>query len=757
MRFYRTLLVSLFLAGPVTAQPADDFAAKVRPFVTKYCAGCHGPKKPSAGLDLTAYADAAAACKDHDTWTTVRQRLELKEMPPKGKPQPADDEVAAVMRWISDAPMMTGPPSPGRVTLRRLNRDEYNRTVRDLVGVRFRPADDFPSDDVGNGFDNIGDVLSMPPILLEKYLAAAERVVQLAFEGEPYPPTVRKVSARDLEATGKADLATRGESARILDHDGAVFVTHTVPHDGELVIRARIFGKPSGREAGTEPVRAAFRVDDRDIRVQSVRFPTPSGVEVKAKVTAGQHRIAIVLLNPSEEKIAPEKRRSLGVAGIEIEDPPTPSGTPATYTRIMIGDSKDESPARARKILAEFARRAYRRPVTDTEVARLVKLFETARASEPFDKAVAVALQAVLVSPHFLFRVETDRAADRPDGSYTLTDYELSSRLSYFLWSSMPDEELFRLAGEGKLRDPAVLKAQTKRMLADPKASALVENFADQWLNLRILQTVQPARRDYVNFDDVLRQAMRREAELFFEAVLKEDRSIRDFLDADYTFVNERLARHYGISGVEGDQFRKVALTDRNRGGVLTMAGVLTITSNPTRTSPVKRGKWVLENLLGAPPPPPPPGAGDLSEEKDAVLSGSLRQRMEQHRAKPECATCHARMDPLGFGLENFDGIGSWRTKDGRFAIDPAGELPDGSRFAGPAELKQVLIKKEDAFRRCLTEKMLTYALGRGLGPTDRPWVDAIAAAVAKDQNKLSSMVLEIVTSDPFRRRSVKR
>jgi hypothetical protein len=408
----------------------------------------------------------------------------------------------------------------------------------------------------------------------------------------------------------------------------------------------------------------------------------------------------------------------------------------------------------ARKILESFARRAYRRPVTADEVDRLVRFVQhVVSQGDSFERAIQLAVQAVLVSPHFLFRVERDRPSTRPDGAAPISDFELASRLSYFLWSSMPDEELFRLAEQGRLREEGVLEAQVRRMLKDPQSKALVENFAGQWLQLRNLKTAAPNRRQFRAFDNTLRSAMQRETELFFEAILQENRSILDFLDADFTFLNAPLAKHYGIEGVKGDEFRRVTLTGDQRGGILTQASILTITSNPTRTSPVKRGKWILENILGTPPPPPPPDAGELKDDRKSALSGTLRQRMEQHRANPLCASCHQRMDPLGFGFENFDAIGHWRTKEGKFTIDSSGTLPGGETFHGPAELKAILQKKGDAFRRCLTEKLLTYALGRGLEDYDQCAVEEICRKVARSQNQCSRLVSEVVKSDPFQMR----
>jgi len=398
--------------------------------------------------------------------------------------------------------------------------------------------------------------------------------------------------------------------------------------------------------------------------------------------------------------------------------------------------------------------RAFRRPSTAAEVDRLLKLVELSLAEgDNFNTALGVALQAVLVSPHFLFRVELDATPNQADSVRTLSDFEFATRLSYFLWSSMPDDELMGLARSGKLRKGDELEKQVVRMLADPKAQALVENFAGQWLQLRNLRTIAPDKGQYPAFDDALRAAMQTESEMFFAAVMRENRSVLEFLDSDYTFINERLARHYGISGIQGNQFRKVTLEPGQRGGVLGHASVLTVTSNPTRTSPVKRGKWVLENLLGTPPPPPPAEVPPLDEKPSEIAGGTLRERMEQHRAKADCAICHNRMDPLGFGLENYDGIGGWRAKDGPFDIDASGTLPNGQSFSGPAELKRVLLARQDDFVRCLAEKMLTYGLGRGVEYSDKCTVADVANAMREHDYKFSNMILAIVESDAFQKR----
>jgi len=616
-------------ADPTLAERAkqreEHFQETVRPLLAMYCLDCHAGDEPEAGFSLEQFDSFQKVTRQRKVFVTVLEKLKLGEMPPEEGSQPTPQERARLVAWAETASSVLDcdvPRDPGRVTIRRLNRSEYNNTIRDLVGIDFQPADDFPSDDVGYGFDNIGDVLSLSPILLEKYLDAAQQVVERAI---------------------------------------------VVP-DGQ----------------------------------------------------------------PVDEAELPESHRRIFICR------PT-------------GDDQEDC---ARRIIADFARRAFRRPVEDDELERLLRIFaQVDEAGEPFERSIQVALTAVLVSPHFLFRVEAERQ-DVDEPAYPISDFELATRLSYFLWSSMPDDELFALAERGKLGRPEVVEQQVRRMLDDPKSQALVENFAGQWLTLRTLDAATPDPELFPDFDEPLRDAMRRETELFFEAVLREDRSVLEFLDADYTFLNERLARHYGIDGVAGEQFRKVQLpADRQRGGVLTQASILTLTSNPTRTSPVKRGKWIMEQILGTPPPPPPPNVPELEEDEAARLSGSLRERMEQHRANPVCASCHQRMDTLGFGFENFDAVGAWRDLDGRFEIDPSGTLPDGSSFDNPPELKAILLEDRESFARSLTEKMLTYALGRGLEFYDDCTVADIAKALAADDYRFSRLVVEIALSPPFRMR----
>jgi hypothetical protein len=649
------------------------------------------------------------------------------------------------------------------VTIRRLNRAEYNNTIRDLCGVDFKPAEDFPADDVGYGFDNIGDVLSFQPVLLEKYMAAADKVLAAAVQvpevAKSDKQTFRPQQINAIPRGAKKRTNEKGrEITRIVfDSEGSATLpqNHNFTAEGDYAFRFRGWGT----KVGGEFPKVVMRVDGRDIGTFTVEAEQakPQTYEAKAKFKAGERRISVAFTNAFEDKDA-KKFREFGLETIEIEGPMNAVAPPVPEpTRLLlVAMPKDAADAKAaaEKVLTNFARRAYRRPAKPEEVARLVKLFELAtKQGEPFDKAIRLPMKAVLVSPHFLYRIEED--PKNPNEVRTINDFEFATRLSYFLWSSMPDEELFALAAKNELRKPGVLEAQVKRMLKSPKAKALSENFAGQWLELRKLGAMVPDKGYFPAWDDSLKAAMIREAELYFEHVIQNDRSVLEFLDSDYTFANGRLARHYGIPDVYGIDFQKVTLKDGRRGGVVTMGSTLTVTSNPTRTSPVKRGKWILENVLGTPPPPPAPDVPELPPT--AELKGTLRQQMEQHRANPSCATCHAKLDPLGFGLENFDGIGGWRTQDNKQPIDSSGILPGGEKFSGPAELRKVLLGKADMFRRCFAEKLITFGLGRGLEYYDKCALDEITASSKAAGDTFSSLVLAIVKSDPFQKRKGKR
>jgi len=729
-----------------------SFEKTVEPFLKSNCVLCHNTKMKVGGLSLDGYAGSKNPLQDRDLWEKVVQKLRTGQMPPKGVPAPPAEAVAEVTNWFDvqfarlDREMK---PDPGRVTARRLNRTEYNNTVRDLVGVDFKPAADFPADDSGYGFDNIGDVLSLSPVLMEKYLAAAEKIARKAIVADPPPKPMH-------ERIDHAPVAADEQPARDLT------AQHEFPVEGDYVLRGLMSGRRDaelitlwldGKEIKTYPIVT----DDEAPRVGEVRL----------HVTAGEHELKATLLHddsrpdampdPDEAKAKDKKpSREPYVERLEVNGPYNPHARPLTesHKRIFIcGAPGEHSPECARRIVAALARRAYRRPVSEQEVNGLVRFVSMAQQNgDSFEQGIRVALEAILVSPHFLFRIENDRAPNNPAASHRLDDYELASRLSYFLWSSMPDDELLRLAEERKLHNPEVLAGEVRRMLLDPKSVALVDNFAGQWLELRNLDSVKPDPERFPNFDEDLRKAMKEETRLFFETVIHEDRSILDFIDGKYTFLNERLAKHYGIPGITGPQFRRVELTGEERSGILTQASVLTVSSYPTRTSPVLRGKWVLENFLNDPPPPPPPGAGNLNESAIGTTA-SLRQQLEQHRANPACATCHSRMDPLGFGLDNYDAIGHWRTQDGKFPVDASGTLPGGRSFHGSLELKEILKTNRDAFARCVTEKMLTYALGRGLERYDKPAVNLICSRLAAGDYRFSRMVLEIVESMPFEMR----
>ena len=733
-----TLACGSLGASPAPARTdTPSFPKTVEPFLAKNCVLCHNAKLKTADLNLDAYHDANAVVQDRDVWENVLDKLRSGQMPPKGAKPPAPGDLQDVERWI-EAELARADrnvkPDPGRVTAHRLNRVEYNNTVRDLLAVDFHPADDFPADDAGYGFDNIGDVLSLSPVLMEKYLAAAERIAKRAVFGDP----VIKPSSQRY----KAEVLKAGDPARHLSMEAR----HAFPVDAEYEIRNGFLA----RRATDQPVplKLGLWIDDRQVKVFDI--PTdrtkPREFDVRIPVKTGEHRLRAAIISDGQTP-------NTAVEYIEVRGPFQTQSTGPTESQKLLFTCSERTPDCARRILAGVARRAYRRPVTPREVDGLLRFVSIAQQQgDEFEQGIQLALEAILVSPHFLFRIESDPKPGDPTAAHPVSDLELASRLSYFLWSSMPDDALLAAAERKTLRRPGVLEAQVRRMLADPKSRALVDNFAGQWLQIRNLDNVKPDPVKFPAFDGELRDAMRQETRLFFEAIVKEDRSILDFIDGKFTYLNARLAKHYGIEGVEGDQFRRVELSGDQRSGVLTQASVLTVSSYPNRTSPVLRGKWVLENILNEPPPPPPPGVANLKEEETGA-GASLRQQMEKHRSDPSCAACHAKLDPLGFGLENYDAIGAWRTTDGKFPVDAAGTLPGGKSFQTPAELKAILKTNATAFSQCVTEKLLTYALGRGLERYDKPAVRSIQAGLAADGYKFSRLVLEIVNSMPFQMR----
>jgi hypothetical protein len=745
--------------------PADDtnptkddeakpsVARDVLPFLKAHCFHCHGrtDEANEADLSLSKYTDDLSVQQDRKVWDNVLHMLRKGEMPPMERKRPPAAEIEAVTAAIEGvlANLDCSTPNVGRVTLRRLNRVEYNNTIRDLLGVDFQPAADFPQDDVGYGFDNIGDVLSTTPLLFERYLAAAETILEKVIV---VPETVQPRDNRlqGLRVTRDAGEATNGGG--VLYGEGEVG-NEVFLEAGDYNIQVEVYAK----QVGDDKVRAAIRLNRdnlKDFEVTSTNRNAAQILETKVRVPSGSVRLSAAFLN---SYVAPDstdenpKRRLLFVRSIIADGPYNPPPAASTSENKLLTHAKGLEPREAaREIITRFATRAFRRPVKLDEVEHILRIYDIAeKEGEKYEERLRLALCRVLVSPHFLFRVEVDPPNAKTGEPYQVSDLELANRLSYFLWSTMPDDELFNLALKGQLREN--LPAQIQRMLKDPKSSALVQYFAGQWLTLGKLAQVSPDAKLFPQFDEDLRAAMQKETELFFDAILREDRSILELIDADFTFVNARLARHYGIDGVYGAGFRKIQ-TPSNRGGLLTQASILTLTSNPTRTAPVKRGKWVLEQLLGTPPPPPPPDVPDLDERK--ALTGTLRQVMEQHRVNPVCASCHARMDPIGFAFENFDAIGAWRDKDGQFPVDPSGELPDGQRFDGPDGLKNILKNKKELFARSLAEKMLTYALGRGLEYYDKCAVDEIVAALRKNDYRITTLISETISSDPFQMRT---
>jgi len=742
-------LLAACAAAAATAGP-PPYAA-VKPLLERYCADCHAGDSPAGGVGFDRLTEEAARTTQRASWQKVLRQVEAAVMPPAEAAQPSSAERATISAWIAGfalVPDCSAGERPGRVTLRRLNRAEYDNTVRDLFGVSVRPAADFPADDIGYGFDHIGDVLTLPPVLLERYLAAAEQVVrEVVFIADEASAPVASFPGRTLASTGEV---------------GGDF---QAPVAAEYLIRVLA----AGDQAGPEPARMAVRLDG----VDREKFDVPNRrgdlreYEVRVEVPAGRHALAAAFLNDYYRPLDPDPKNRdrnlqveridlIGPLGLSFEHFPEPH---RRFFKQPLDPGADRSAERAAvgKLVTPHVSRAFRRRARPEEVESLLALFDAARdRGASVEESLRIVLSAVLVSPSFLFRIE----ADPPPGEVrNLDDVELATRLSYFLWSSMPDDELFRTAVAGKLHTDEELVSAARRMLADPKARALVENFAGQWLQLRSLETFAPDPKRFPGFDEPLRRAMRRETEEFFRAIVAEDRSILEFLDSDSTFVNARLAKHYGLAAQgppenDPDAFVRVPVDRSIRGGLLGQAAILAVTSNPTRTSPVKRGKWILENLFAAPPPPAPPNVPLLAEATEQKpLTGTLRQRMEQHRADPACAACHRLMDPLGFGLENYDPLGAWRTTDGESEIDASGTLPDGRSFRGPGELKALFREREHEFRRCLAEKLLTYALGRGLEWYDACAVERIATRCRDGGDRFSVLVAEIVTSPAFRQR----
>lgn len=730
---------------------------RIEPVLSQYCFDCHNADKHKGDLDLESISHKPLTGEHRAIWEKVAEMMESREMPPEKKPQPAEQERDLVVKAIDGELSRFDcdqPQAPGAITLRRLNREEYRNTVRDLMKVDF-DVRDFPNDPIDHGFDNIGDALSLAPMLMEKYLTASEEIVQRAILADPSPkPQVTHIKGDKLEpgATWVRRLDTHSMG---FYREGDAKTKIKVPVKGEYIFRVMARGELAGPDAP----RLALRTGEQEVALIDVESRKSTLYSAKATMDAGEHSVYLVFLNNyvNQTHADPKMRgdRNVFVDYLEIESPAIAPTLPKSHQFLVPEQPKPGHESEAAKtILAKFATRAYRRPVSDAEVKRLVGLAEKARQENgTFLQGIQLAMQAVLCSPHFLYRWELDPGGKKSGEARPLTDFELASRLSYFLWSSMPDDELFALAEKGQLQKGDNLKEQIVRMLKSERARTLSSNFSQQWLQVRGIGDILHDPNVFPKFDPNLKSQMIHETELFMRAIFEEDRSVLDIISADFTFVNEKMARFYGIENVNGDNFRKVTLPpDSPRGGVITQASVLMATSFGTRTSPVVRGKWILEQLLGTPPPPPPPDIPSLPSQNPINPSAPLRQRLAEHTSRDECASCHRRMDPLGFALENFDATGAWRELDGKFPIDASGRLPNGTEFNGPRELKQVL-KNGKAFRTNFVKKMMTYALGRGLTHADHCVVQDVLAAMEKQDNKVSSMITAIIMSDLFLKR----
>lgn len=810
------LLAAMLTCSRTSAAEPDDqarFHKEVEPILTELCLGCHNSRQKKGNVTFEELATGADRPELRNLWLRVLKMVRADLMPPRNRPQPTAEQRAVLERWIIEAAFGLDPrnPDPGRVTLRRLNRIEYRNTVRDLLGVDYDTEGEFPADDTGHGFDNIGDVLSLSPLLLEKYIAAARSIVDRAV------PTVAAVPPEWRLPGSRFRGAGDGPLTLSYYKPASVRTAHKVEHAGryQLVVNLTASERFVDGMFDYNKCRLIFKVDGKVLLDQqfSRQGNKPYRFEFDQEWQPGEHELAFEL----EPLTTMEQIRalSLRITGVTIRGPLDDKAhyvPPPNYRRFFPRPVPADAAGRshyARELLAGFAARAFRRPVDDETVTRLVMLAEkvAARPGQTFEAGVAQAMTAVLASPRFLFREEGTLPA--PDGMHPyLDEYALASRLSYFLWSTMPDDELTRLAAAGQLRKS--LPAQLKRMLADQRTDEFVRHFVGQWLQARDIESVEinaravltrdePSdpkaqqrfqrfrelirkpteslsdqekrelaemrkeflglRRRFAQFElnGELRRAMRRETELLFEYVLRNDRSLLELIDSDYTFLNERLARHYGMDGVHGDEMRRVQLPPGSpRGGVLTQGTVLAVTSNPDRTSPVKRGLFILDNILGTPPPPPPPDIPTL-EEAERASGGkptTLREAMKLHRSQPLCNSCHNRMDPLGLALENFNALGRWRDKERGQPVDSAGQLLTGESFSSIQELKRILAtERRRDFYRCLTEKMLTYALGRGLEYYDVPAVDEIVARLEQSGGRPSALISGIVESVPFQKR----
>jgi mono/diheme cytochrome c family protein len=773
---------------PVVATPVAAAAASAqRAVLNRYCISCHNEKLKTGGLALDAL-DLDHVGENATAWEKTVRKLRVRAMPPAGPGRPRPDEASyeSLISFLEGSldRAAVDKPNPGRTdTFHRLNRTEYQNAVRDLLGLEIDAASLLPTDDSSRGFDNV-NVGGLSPTLLDRYLSAAQKLSRLAV-GSPVRSPAENAVVLPLDLTQNEQLSGLPFGTR-----GGTSFRHTFPLSGEYAFQVRLARNRDEILMGlTQPQQLELAIDGQRVKLfdivpprqyvqrgqgqalpqeQTDEAPADAALHVRVPVQAGPHTVVATFIKgpsvlsqserqPFKADIDPNNRDLAAIFSISVAGPYGTSVAGETPSRTRIFTCRPAKPsdeaACAKTILSGLARHAYRRPVSDADVRDLLTFYKEGRGADGgFEAGIENGIRALLASPQFLFRIERDPEKLAPDTVYRLGDIELASRLSFFLWSSIPDDELLDLASRGKLKEPAVLEAQVRRMLADPKSETLVSSFAEQWLYLRNLTAFTPDPRLFPDFDDNLREAFRRETELLFESIKNEDRSLLDLLQANYTFLNERLAKHYGIPNVYGSHFRRVALPENSpRGGLLGQASILSVTSYANRTSPVQRGKWVLENILGMPPPPPPANVPPL---KDNGIGGkvlSMRERMVQHRANAACASCHQLMDPIGLATENFDAIGHWRdrTEDGA-AVDASGGLPDGRTFVGMAALKKALLSRPDLFVATTTEKMLTYALGRGLEAYDASAVRQITGAARSQDYRFSSIVLGIVKSVPF-------
>lgn len=789
------------VSGQTPPNPAPTPASQYSATISRYCATCHNEQLKTADLILSK-ANIESPSADAPIWEKVVRKLRARAMPPPGLPRPDDAMYESFANYLMTHldGAAAAKPNPGRTaTAHRLNRTEYTNAVRDLLALEIETETLLPADDSG-GFDNFGDLLSVSPLLMEKYIAAASKISRLAVGDRTISPDIVSylVSPLLLQTDRMSEDLPFGSR-------GGIAVRHYFPVDGEYVIQVRLqrtddegyvlgIAEPhlldlrldgervklfrfGGEHVGMAAGAGAADAVPPDFRQAQYERTADADLQVRFPAKAGQRLMQVSFLR---ENFAPEisfAERSVttyeearlessrerawvdpAVSSVSITGPYDVAGPGDTPSRRKMfvchpAGAADAEPC-ARKIFTTLARRAYRRPVTGADIEPLLGLYREGRSrGGDFEAGIQMALEGLLVSTEFLFRLERDPANVPPDTAYRVSDLELASRLSFFLWSSIPDDELLALAEQGKLREPAVLEQQVRRMLRDRRSKSLVDNFAGQWLFLRNVHGVNPNRDVFSEFDESLRQAFQQETYLFLESLFREDRPVLDLLRADYTFLNERLARHYGIPGIYGNKFRRIQLAEESRRGLLGQGSILTITALANRTSPVMRGKWVLENLLAAPPPPPPPNIPALRDKGEDGKVLTMRQQMEQHRANPACAVCHNRMDPIGFALENFDAVGKWRTTDAGSSIDPSGSLPGGFQFEGPTGLRKALLNRPELILEAVTEKLLMYGLGRTLEYYDYPAIRRVVREAEAGESRWASIVLGIVSSTPFQMR----